>query len=146
MTITLHQTHDAASHVLDQATATATAVAQAVAHLSACTHLPAWHTRPIQMPPDIHEHQQRARAFHDALTTTRCTCLHGLPEQLLVDVTRRWADALDAGAWYGQSAPRSSREVRDHSRRQYDKAITDLQALTDWIISGNAARTARGTW
>ncbi|MFE4263377.1 hypothetical protein [Streptomyces sp. NPDC056883] len=146
MNTTLPLAPDVISHVLHQATTAAPAVTQAAAHLSTCTHLPAWHTQPIALPPDIREHQQRARAFHNALTASRCTCLHGLPEQLLADVTKRWADALDAGAWYGQSAYRSSREVRDHSRRQYDKAINDLLALTDWITSGTAAHTARGTW
>ncbi|WP_327258264.1 hypothetical protein [Streptomyces sp. NBC_01244] len=146
MTTTLPLLHDAAHHVLTQAQAAAPSVAQTVAHLSPCTHLPAWHTRPIRLSPDIREHQLHSRTFHDALTSTRCTCLHGLPEQLLAAVAKRWADALDAGAWYGQSAHRSSREVRDHSRRQYDSAIRDLQALTDWITSGSAAHTARGTW
>lgn len=145
MNTTLPRQHDAANHVLRQALGVAPAVAQAVNSLSPCTHLPNWYDPPITMPPDIRDHQQRARAFHDAITSSPCSCLLGLPEQLLADIAKRWADALDAGAWYGQSAHRSSREVRDHSRRQYDRAITDLRVLTNWITSGTAAHTAWAT-
>jgi hypothetical protein len=147
MTAALDLQHDsAATHVLNQTSTTAPAIAEAIGHISPCNHLPPWHTAPITLPADLREHQEHARRFRTELTETACTCLHGLPEQLLADLARRWADALDAGVWYGQSAHRSSPEVRDHSRREFDRALRDIRALADWITSGTAAHTARGAW
>ncbi|MFF4924358.1 hypothetical protein ACFY4B_27550 [Kitasatospora sp. NPDC001261] len=146
MTTTPTTLTDATRHVLDTAAEAATAIAAAIQHIGPCQHLPAWPTKPITMPADVLAHQQAAHTFHTRLTTSSCTCLHGLPEQLLADLSQRWAATLQAGAWYGQSARRSSAEVRDHSRKQFDTSTTTLLATAEWITSGTAALTARATW
>ncbi|MGA5820016.1 hypothetical protein ACPC54_19390 [Kitasatospora sp. NPDC094028] len=143
---TLTTPTNATRHVLDTTAQTATALAAAVHHIGPCQHLPAWSTEPITTPTDVLAHQKAAQDFHTRLATSNCTCLHGLPEQLLADLSHRWATALQAGAWYGQSARRSSVEVRDHSRKQFDTAAAALLATAEWITSGTAALTARGTW
>ncbi|MFE7135902.1 hypothetical protein ACFVIM_34130 [Streptomyces sp. NPDC057638] len=145
ITQTTHR-DDTATHVLTRARTTAPAVAAAIDHIGTCPHLPRWTDRTIQITADLDEHRKNAHTFHTAVSTTPCSCHHGIPEHLLADVARRWADTLDAGIWYGQSAHRSSPEVREHSRHQYEQAVSDIRHYTDWITSGTAAQTIRGSW